>query len=50
MPKDNLTHNNKNATEHFWQCNNLVITKADKGGATVILEIKDYIAKDNEQI
>ena len=30
--------------------NDLVIKKADKGGATVIPDVKDYIAKANEQV
>ena len=46
----NLTDTNKNAIEHFSKRNNLVITKADTGGKTIILDIKDYIAKANEQV
>ena len=30
--------------------NDLGLTKAHKGGATVILDVKDYIAKANEQL
>ena len=30
--------------------NDLVLTKADKGGATVILDEKGYIAKAKEQL
>ena len=36
--------------EHFSKRNDLVITKADKGRATVILDVTDYIAKANEQL
>ena len=50
LPKNNLTDTDKNATEYFSKCNNLVIMKADKGTATVILDVKDYIAKTNEQL
>ena len=50
LPKNNLTDTDKNAIEYFSKCNDLVITKADKGGATVILDVKDYIAKANEQL
>ena len=32
------------------KCNDLVITKTGKGGATVILDAKDYISKNNEQL
>ena len=50
LPKNNLTDTNKNAIEHFSKRNNLVIMKADKGGATVILDVKDYFAKTNKQL
>ena len=50
LPKNNLIDTDKNAIEYFSKRNNLVITKADKGGATVILDLKDYIAKANEQL
>ena len=50
LPKNNLPDTDKNAIEYFSKCNDLVITKADKGGATVILNVKDYIAKDNKQV
>ena len=49
LPKNNLTDTDKNAIEYFSKRNNLVITKADRGGATVILDVKDYIARANEQ-
>ena len=49
-PKNNLTDTDKNTIEYFSKCNDLVITKADKGRATVILDLKDYIAKANEQL
>ena len=48
--KNNLTDTDKNAIEYFSKRNDLVITKADKGRATVILDVKDYIAKANEQL
>ena len=50
LPKNNLTDAGKNAIEYFSKRNDLFITKADKGGATVILDVKDYIAKANEQL
>ena len=50
LPKNNLTDTDKNAIEYFSKRNNLVIMKADKGGATVILDVKDYISKANEQL
>ena len=50
LPKNNLTDTDKNAIEYFSKRKDLVITKADKGGANVILDVKDYIAKANEQL
>ena len=50
LPKNNLTDNDKNAIEYFAKRKDLVITKADKGGATVIPDVKDYIAKATEQL
>ena len=50
LPKNNLTDTDKNAIEYFLKRNDLVITKADKDGTIVILEVKDYIAKANEQL
>ena len=49
LPKNNLSDTDKNAIEYFEKCNNLVITKADKDGATVFLDVKDYIAEASEQ-
>ena len=50
LPKNNLTDTNNNAIKYFRKRNDLVITKADKIGKTVILDIKNYIAKANEQL
>ena len=50
LPKNNLTDTDKNAIEYFSKRNDLVITKVDKGRATVILDVKDYIPKANEQL
>ena len=48
LTKNNLTDTDKNAIAYFSKRNDLVLTKADKGGATLILDVKDYIAKANE--
>ena len=40
-----ITYTDKNAIEHFSKRNDLVITKADKGRGTVILNVKEYITK-----
>ena len=49
-PNDNLTQTDKNFIKQFSKRNDLVMTKADKGGAGVILDIKDYVAKADEQL
>ena len=48
LPKNDLTENDKNAIEYFLKCKDFVMTKANKGGTTVILDIKSFIVKDNE--
>ena len=45
LPKNSLTDSDKNTIYHFSKRIDLVITKADKGGTTVVLDVKDYIAK-----
>ena len=50
LPKNNLTDTNKNAIKYFWKRSDLVITKVEKVGKTVILDIKDYIAKAYEEL
>ena len=50
LPKNNLTDTDKNDVEYFSKRNDLVMMKAGKGGATVILDVKNYIAKANEQL
>ena len=50
LTKNNLTDTDKNAIAYFSKRNDLVLTKADKDGATVIQDVKDYIAKANEQL
>ena len=58
LPKNDLTDTDKNAIKYFPKRNDLVMTKADKSGATVILEAKslpsyikdtsDFINRINE--
>ena len=50
LPKINLTDTDKDAIEHFSKRNNLVITKADRGGTNVVLDVNLYIAKANEKL
>ena len=49
LPKDNLRDTDKNI-EYFSKSIHLVITKADECRATVILDVKDYNGKTNEQL
>ena len=39
LVQNNLTDTEKNAVEYFLKCNNPVIMKADKGGATAIPDV-----------
>ena len=48
--KSNVADTDKNAMKHFSKRDDLLITKANKGGTTVILDVKDCIAKANEQL
>ena len=50
LSKINLTDTDKDAIEYFSKRNNLVITKADRGGANVVLDVNLYIAKANEKL
>ena len=45
-----VTETDKNAIEQSLKQNDHVITKADKSGETIIVDIKDYTAKANEQL
>ena len=48
--KINLMVTDKNAKEHFSKCSDYIIMKADEGGTTVILDVKDYIENTNKQL
>ena len=50
LPQNNFIATDENAVAHFSKGNDLVITKSDKGRSTVILHVKDYIIKANEQV
>ena len=49
LPRNNLTKSEREALLNL-QKRNDIITKADKGGAVVILDIKDYIDEANRQL
>ena len=53
--KQTLSHNNilqheKNIISEFSKQEDLVFSKADKGRATVILDVGDYIEKANKEL
>ena len=47
IPRDNLSPSERNALKELSNRDDIVITKADKGGATVILDEKDFINEAN---
>ena len=50
LPRDNLTKSEREALLNLQKRNDIIITKADKGGAVVILDINDYIDEANRQL
>ena len=50
LPCDNLTKSEREALLNLQKRNDIIITKADKGVAVVILDIKDYIDEANRQL
>ena len=50
IPKDNLTGKERRALQELSIRDDIVITKADKGGATVIVDVKDYVQEANRQL
>ena len=49
-PKDNLTKEERKALQRLKERQDIVITKADKGGATVIWDVEDYIRESERQL
>ena len=50
LPRDNPTKSEYEALLNLQKRNDIIITKAEKGGAVVILDIKDYINEANRQL
>ena len=50
LPRDNLTKSEREALLNLQKRNDMIITKADKGDAVVILDIKGYIDEANRQL
>ena len=50
LPRDNLTKSEREALLNLQKRNGIIITKADKGGAVITLNIKDYIDETSRQL
>ena len=50
LPRDNLTRAEREALENLKHREDIIITKADKGGATVIWDVKDYTKEAYKQL
>ena len=50
IPRDNLTKEERRALKDLQNREDIIITKADKGGAVVIWDTKDYIAEAERQL
>ena len=50
LPRHSLTKSEREALLNLQKRNDIIMTKADKGGAVVILDIKDYIDEANRQL
>ena len=46
----NLTKNEEIALNNLMKRTDIIICKADKGGATVIIDVNDYISEANRQL
>ena len=49
-PKDNLNKKEREAIKNLQERDDIIITKADKGGAVVIWNTNDYIEEANRQL
>ena len=50
IPKSNLTKNEADALQQLSQRDDTIITKADKGGTVVIIDVNGYIREANRQL
>ena len=49
LPRNNLSKIEKAALDYFTKREDIAIIKAGKGGATVIMNVEEYISKANQQ-
>ena len=50
LPRNNISHHEKEHYKWIFKTRRFSFTKADKGGATVILDVKDYTEKANKEL
>ena len=50
MPKGQFNKEERKALQRLKERQDIVITKADKGGATVIWDVEDYIRESERQL
>ena len=50
IPHDNLSPKERQTLKELSSRDDIIITKADKGGVTVILDVKDYVNEANRQL
>ena len=50
LPRNNLSKTEKAALDYFTKREDIAIIKAGKGGATVIMNVEEYISKANQQL
>ena len=49
-PYNNLTKNERTSMKELSEREDIITTKADKGGAVVIVDVKDYIKEAERQL
>ena len=45
-----ISESDKATTDYFINQEDIVMTKAEKGGATVIMDVNEYMSKANQQL
>ena len=50
LPRNNFSISDKRAKDYFRKREDIVLTKDEKGGATVIMDVGEYIIKANQQL
>ena len=50
LPRNKFSISDKRAKDYFRKREDIVLTKDEKGGATVIMDVGEYISKTNQQL